>query len=252
MVTKEQSKAVKEQSKTTSEEKQVKETSKADEETSKETYTKDEVALIKKEGEDRLTGLQSTKDTEVAEALKRFTKAEGEAKTTNDRLQVMETELEEVRTARYKAQEDLAEASDDPAQAKKAIQMLRQAEVREAELNKREFKLKQDQTEMYTYARQKRAEELNREYGIPIVDVLTAEKDGDMVNKALMYALGKKEAPETKESEKETPQPDAGTNTSGGKQRSFSREELANMSIEDYEKIKPEVDKARREGRIKD
>ena len=251
MVTKEQSKAVEEQSKTTSEKEQVKETSKAEEETSKETYTKEEVALIRKEGDDRLTGLQSTKDTEVAEALKRFTKAEGEAKTTNDRLQVMETELEEVRTARYKAQEDLAEASDDPAQAKKAIQMLRQAEVREAELNKREFKLKQDQTEMYSYARQKRAEELNKEYGVPIEDVLTAKDDGDMVNKALMFALGKKEAPK-EESEKETPPPDAGTNTSGGKQRSFSREELANMSIEDYEKIKPEVDKARREGRIKD
>ncbi|KKK41570.1 hypothetical protein LCGC14_2624520 [marine sediment metagenome] len=99
--------------------------------------------------------------------------------------------------------------------------------------------------------------EINYSTGCTLIDLIIGGglrmgfKDGDMVNKALMYALGKKEAPETKESEKETPQPDTGTNTSGGKQRSFSREELANMSIEDYEKIKPEVDKARREGRIK-
>ena len=45
--------------------------------------------------------------------------------------------------------------------------------------------------------------------------------------------------------------PEGGEPSAGG-ERIFSKKELIDMPTDEYEKIKPEVDKARREGRIKD
>lgn len=164
---------------------------------------------------------QSAWEKQVKDAEVRASDAVTKATATAERLQSLETELGEARTARYQAQEELAEASDDPDKAKKALTMLRKAEVREADLTKREFKLTQDQAEMRTYAHTRRGEEIvaeyKREFGIdiPINDVLSAKTDEGMVNVALKFALAKsKEAP--KEPEEETSQFDAGISSAGG------------------------------------
>lgn len=149
---------------------------------------------------------QSAWMKQLREMQEKYSKAEAAAKANAETLQEIQQELEMARQKRYELEEQLAESSDDPDKAKRAITLLRKAEEREAELRQREMKLKLKEDEIYQYARIRRAEELNKEYGVPVDDVLTAPTEEGMVNKALMYALAKvREAKPTDNKTEETP-----------------------------------------------
>ena len=97
-----------------------------------------------------------------------------------------------------------------------------------------------------------RARELMEETGIPLTDLEDSATQEEMEVRALRYKLTQATETATKEAEKvKTPKIDSGVNTGGGG-GVFSRRALEEMPFREYEKIKPEVDKARREGRIKD
>jgi hypothetical protein len=101
----------------------------------------------------------------------------------------------------------------------------------------------------------KRAIELAQESGIPASELEACQSEAEMEIKALRYKLSKvaEAKPEKKEpeGEKTPPEFDGGVSSGPAGRRSFTRQQIAEMSIEEYEKIKSEVDEARKAGRIK-
>ena len=88
---------------------------------------------------------------------------------------------------------------------------------------------------------QRRALELSRETGIDVKELDNLD-EVSMVEKALRFQL-------TKEPE-EVKEFDSGESTGGT--QVFSRRRIAEMPIEEYAKFKPEIEKALREGRVKE
>lgn len=217
----EQSDAVEEQS--------IEEIPKIEEEPSVKTYTEEDVNK-------RLAGVQSAKNGELAKVRQELDKIQAEKEASSQRLQSLESDLNTRQNRIYTLEDQIAEASDDPAQAKSAIQLRREVQAEKVNLEKEKDQLKQEKTEVYIYARKKRAEELNKEYGIPLDDVLTAPTEDGMVNKALMFALGKSKEAKV-EPEIETPQPDGAVSTAGASSFEKIQQKFiaGDVSLEKYE-----------------
>ena len=212
-----------------------------------------------KEFQERLSKLQSTKNGEIAEIRQRADKAEREAKTNLESFQKLGKDLETLRDKRFELEEKLAESSDDPDSARKAISLMRKAEEMDGKIKEREAQLDRREYEAWQWTMSRKAEALQAEYGVPMEDLFKAKDERDMELIAYKFALTKK-AEEKKaevktEPEEKTPEFDAGVSSGSGRRRSFTKQQIAQMademSIEEWGKIKPDIDAAMSAGRVK-
>ena len=224
----EQGKATEEQPATppSKEEQVVEETPKIEEPTSDKTH-EEELARVKEEYEQRLKEATETTEKRVSgiQALKDT--AEKEGKFTAEQLQKSQKELERLRDKRFELEEKLAESSDDPDSARKAISLMRKAEEMDGKIREREVELDRREYEAWQWNMSRKAEALQAEYGVPMEDLYKATDERHMEIIAYKFALTKK-AEEKKaevkpESKEETPEFDGGV--SSGTAKSFKQAE---------------------------
>lgn len=216
-----------------------------------------------KEFQERLSKLQSTKDAEIAEAIKKADKAEREAKANSESFQKQGKDLDALRNKRFELQalldEREAELTGDPDTARKVKAQIRQAEQRVEEadrkIKERETELDRREFEAWQWDMSRKAEALQAQYGVPMEDLYKATDEKDMELIAYKFALTKK-AEEKKtevktEPEEKTPEFDPSVSSGGGGSddaflEKFNKGEL--NSPEDYARVQKILDKIARGG----
>ncbi len=186
-------------------------------------------------------GLESTnRQLSVQRAVADSAKAEVDAAKAS--VSAIETELKDL----HRQHDDLVtkQFADDP-EARQAYVDKRAIAEEKKELAKERFQVKKEAETAALDASsailQRRALELSRETGIDVKELDNLD-EVSMVEKALRFQL-------TKEPE-EVKEFDSGESTGGT--QVFSRRRIAEMPIEEYAKFKPEIEKALREGRVKE
>jgi len=172
-------------------------------------------------------------------------------------LAKVETERIKAEAAQYKAESELRQAhidalsreveealADDPDRRQAYTSRIARLEA-EQKLAAREAKVAR-QAEKAAFDAdaallQREAFKWARETGIP-VEELDNLNEAQMAERALRFQLSKQPV--------QTPK-FAGGASSGGGGRSFTREQIENMSFEEYKENRPQIDAARKAGKIK-
>ena len=221
-----------------------------------------EVKVVELTSEEKV-GESTTPEVELT--IKSYTQKEldeavgkGRASTQSQlSLAKVETERIKAEAAQYKAESDLRQAqidvltrevnealADDPERRQAYTSRIANLE-REQKLTAREAKTARQAEEAALDANaamlQREAFKWARETGIP-VEELDNLNEAQMAERALRFQISKQ--PE------KTPKFIGGA-PSGGGGGSFTREQIENMSFEEYEKLKPQIDAARIAGKIK-
>jgi len=176
-------------------------------------------------------------------------KADSEAAKAS--IRAAEAQIEELQ----KAHDELAAARfDDPDEKQRYLKFINDkrsiAEEKKQVAKERaeaENKLLEAEKLTWSVIMAKKSNELVKETGIDSKELEDCQTEAEMEAKAYKYKLSAVKEPEV------TQKFDSGV-SSGGSTRVFTRQQLdqlASLSIEEYAKIKPEIDKARKEGRIK-
>ena len=110
-----------------------------------------------------------------------------------------------------------------------------------------EKKLYEAEKLAWSVAMARKADTLVKETGIEPTELESCMTEEEMEVKALRFKMSK--GVETKETET-TPKFETVTSSGGGKM-TFTRAGIASMSIEEYSRLRPQIEAARREGRIK-
>jgi len=207
------------------------------EETSKETPqvtpTEDKKTSERTYSEAEWRKLQSMKD-----------RAEASVKSVESELQQLRKEREQQRLERR--QKEITDLEGEPDEQAK---VRRKHQIEDELFSLQEQKTKEEGAVQRKYDQ---AIDLATQHNLSLADareLMKAEspREMELLAQLKIAERAKGQTPETTTS---SFTPDSGTSDVGGR-RSFTQRDIDNMSIEEYRKLKPEIEKAQREGRIK-
>lgn len=199
--------------------------------------------------EDEFRTLQSKADRRTSAAEQSAAAAQQKVAGLEDDYKAIQEEIRQLQSERDRAEEAGAEGDEAGLSVVRQRKQLRDEGKR---LNLLKKELDNRQKDQAVVDKQAYAYEIGSRYSIDPATLMSAQSPEDMLSVALeAVAKERKKSPGVEQDSNQSNRYDTGVSDAGPQGRSFTRQQIEDMSIEEYAKHSKDIENALRRGRIK-